>query len=109
MDESKKKSSILSFIANHQQPPPNDLVVADDVDGAPRLVRVQLRHLHHLVHDALPGERGVAVDHDGHHLVPHRVAEQVHLERKRGKEKERKVGGRGVKKKNMTNMRKEGR
>mmetsp|Transcript_11028 Transcript_11028/g.25863 ORF Transcript_11028/g.25863 Transcript_11028/m.25863 type:complete len:398 (-) Transcript_11028:715-1908(-) len=56
-----------------------NLVVADDVDGPAGLVGVELRHLHHLVDDALPREGRVAVDDHGQHLVPRGVAQPVHL------------------------------
>ena len=41
-----------------------DLVVHDDVDRAADRVPLELRHLERLGHDALGGERGVAVDED---------------------------------------------
>ena len=46
-----------------------DLVVADDVDRPARPVRLERDHLHRLVDDALPGERGVAVDDHGQHAA----------------------------------------
>ena len=55
-----------------------DLVVADDVDRPARPVRLERDHLHRLVDDALPGERGVAVDDHGQHGVAARVALGVH-------------------------------
>ena len=50
-----------------------DAVVDDDVDGATGGVAARLRKVERLVDHALPGERGVAVQEDRHHLAPIRV------------------------------------
>ena len=46
-----------------------DLVVDDDVQGSAGAEPPRLRHLKRLHHDALPGERRVAVNDDRHHEV----------------------------------------
>ena len=46
-----------------------DLVVDDDVHRAAGAVAARLREVEHFLVDALPGHRGVAVDHHRHHLV----------------------------------------
>ena len=51
-----------------------DLVVDDDVDRAAGVVAARLRHVQAFLHDALPGDRGVAVDQHRQHLVAARVA-----------------------------------
>ena len=51
-----------------------DLVVDHDVHRAAGVIRRRLRQLQRLHHDALPRERGIAVDQDRHHALALRVA-----------------------------------
>ena len=55
------------------------LVVDDQVDGAAGGVAVQAFHLQDLVHNALTGHRGVAVDEDGQHLTAVHAVVRVSL------------------------------
>ena len=51
-----------------------DLVVDDDVDGAARLVALEVREIEAFRDQALPGEGGIAVDEHREHLLALRVA-----------------------------------
>ena len=54
-----------------------DLVVDDEVDRAARVERARLRQLERLRDHALPGERRVAVDQHGQHLLAERIAAAI--------------------------------